>query len=445
MVENQKTVYEYICDNRQFRVALVFIVLLLLNYVVGETTYSLILVAYAIVMLLFVDPEYYIVPSLLVDTIEGCFLVSSSLTFSRVLTVCFCVSFVLKYRGKIRLKSFDFFLIIFGLYHLATCFWSLEGTYSDGISLCVNMLMIIIMRNIQTKRHREIILLLVITAFGYGLMLCALILGNINGVADVSRVTFDEAINKNTIAAAIVLCVSIVWGWFNLNEKKNLLQKIITYVFLAMCSVVLLFVGSRTAMLAHAGTIITLPLLNHFVLHKSLARRQIIAYITAGVVLFVAGTYILTRNFEIYERFTFSGRSMLGVSRRSDIWRALWYHTIPEHILFGIGFGHKNVRQAVSAYVMYPNHAHNMFLAILSETGAIGLLLYIICFGIVITVLRRRKHHYTVLNITLLAFCTYRSIGEVMINTRWFWIIIGFVFLLSNNMIKVDQNAKENP
>lgn len=89
------------------------------------------------------------------------------------------------------------------------------------------------------------------------------------------------------------------------------------------------------------------------------------------------------------------GPNLNSVLSRLDIWRGGW-QLVLEHPLFGVGPG--NFSREIGRYA--PEQAgyvaHNSFLQILAEFGAVGLLLYVLLFGTVLVQLvrtaRRQAH-----------------------------------------------------
>ncbi len=414
----------------QLMISTILIVLLLGNYIINSSIYSWAVLAYAVFMAIIVEPIYFIVPCLLVDTIEGCFLVTSSLTFSLALSVLFFICFLIHGNTKIKIDNIDILFIIFGVYNFATCIWSLTGSYTDGISMIINVFMIIALRQIKTDNIDGLYKQLAFTAYAYILVLAVLLFGNVRGALNVTRVSFDDEINVNTIAGAIALMACIIWGITNFKTSKT---KILSYAFIAISAITILYTGSRTALFAMILTIVLLPIFLGRISGNGMKLRTIMLFILVTIVLVAAIEFMMSNNTAVFSRFTFQGRSMIGVDRRYSIWMALIQHIIPNHFLFGIGLGHSNVRYAVTPYVIFPNHAHNMLLGIIAETGLIGLILNILCYVTSIKVMAKNYNKYTAVILAILLFGFSRGIGEVIINTHWFFIGIGLIFLTCNN------------
>lgn len=126
------------------------------------------------------------------------------------------------------------------------------------------------------------------------------------------------------------------------------------------------------------------------------------------------------------------------------MWLALIRYIIPQNFLLGIGFGLENVRVAVAPYVFYSKHAHNMYLAILAETGLIGACLFFpFIFAFIKKLWGYRKREYVQVFLLMIITCMINGIGEEIINHRFFWILFGFGYLAINYYNQKGQVANK--
>lgn len=405
--------------------------LILVNFFIDSSIYSVGLFIIAILLAIKYKPVLMIVPCMLADTLQGYFMITSKLSFNRMLAMLFVISCIIHYK-TIRATRFTLVPIVLGFYVLTSELWSITGAFNDGIAFLISMAMIVLMDGIKDVDRNSFYRLFNISFALYGLSLIILTFNKAGGI-NASQVVFDEAFNANNICLTLALSACVIYSSFLIGRGFG---KIITYGYIGVCLVSILLIGSRTSLIAAVVSILLTYVLANKQKGTTIEPKTIVAFIfviaALGAVLYI----VMRNNPDIYYRFTFSSRNRLdlaSVERRTEIWDALIHHIIPSHLFFGIGFGLMNVKTAVAPYVFYAKHAHNMYLAIIAETGLVGLLLFGIFFSHYIITLVKSKSDDRVVIFAVLILAFVNGIGEQMLNQRWLWLTFGLCGVLLKN------------
>lgn len=398
--------------------------------------YVALVVAFLITLM---EPMMLIVPLILSDTMQGIFMVNDTLSFNLALCVLFVFGYVVKYRS-FRLRKFDVFLLLFAVYNFMTAFWSVTNDFSSPISITLTIIAIILIRNVPPDDAGNIVDIMEITFITYG---CILFLLSFSGIRSMtSQYVFDDSLNANTISCASALSACVVLGVSTYKERANMIP---TYVFMGLCTITILFAGSRTSLLALLLAVVANVVLSNRFQNKKYNLKKFFSFIVLAGVLIGVLVFVMSKNVDILNRFTFSNanyKDALSITMRTDVWKALWEYVIPEHLLLGVGYGLMNVKTAVASYVPYAKHAHNIFFAILSETGLIGLTLYSYFFFYSFKILFSKENKVCRLFLVILPiiiFAVFNGMGEEMIDRRWMWLSFGLIFYF-NNYYKMSHN-----
>lgn len=428
-------------DKQKYFSSILFVVMLMLDSMIGSDVYSWVLVLLAAVLMLCYPSEYLLVFCVLTDSIQSYFLVTQSLSFSRILMLMYIMSVILQKKGKLSLPKKAMLFILFAMYHLMSSLWSITGNFTESISFCIGIAVVLIMMGQSIKNEVSFYRLLIFTA--YWLIAWIFFQTIIAGGISSSQVIFDDSLNANTICSAVALFGVVIYCEVLGNNRYS--NKLLNYLFITLSVITILLIGSRTALIAFLGVILVLPIINGNVSMRSLLNKPglFVGVLFLLLVLLCTLHFIFKNNSEIFERFTFLGDSVISIARRVYVWEALWNHIIPQNFLLGIGYGIDNVRVAVAPYVVHVFHAHNMFLGILSETGIIGLIQYIVIFFVTLKHIKKNPSYGATIALGMILTGFFLGIGEEVINRKWFWLAIGFAYLLTNdNCIKENGELK---
>lgn len=116
---------------------------------------------------------------------------------------------------------------------------------------------------------------------------------------------------------------------------------------------------------------------------------------------------------------------------RAEIWQILIEHAIKSHPLTGTGFG--SAASILQANGDQHSGAHNLLIAILSDLGLIGLLLFGIPLARFLCRLLRRKDPVALLPLGMIVTALVTGVGENIYTERFLWYAVGLaLWLLSS-------------
>lgn len=406
----------------------VFTILLLTNYFVNNSIYSFLILACSAFLAMKFNPIMLLIPCMLADTIQGYFMITKTLSFNRLLALIFIGSCLLHYR-KIKIPKFHIITISLSVYVFFSSFWSVTGSFNPSIAFMITALMIILLSSCDKINRKDFYSLVSVSFLCYGLTLIALTLVKSGGL-NALKAVFDDSINANTICMSLALSASVIFGSNCIGMGFN---KIISYGFVGMSLVAILFIGSRSALFGLLASIVATLLVSSKYSEKTFNPKKVFAFVAIMAAILAVIILVMQRNPAIYYRFTFSSanrKDMSSVMQRTDVWKALIQHIIPQNLFFGVGFGLLNVKKAVEPYVLIPRHAHNMYLAILSETGIFGTILFALFFAHYMKKWILSKKIDKIFIASILVLPLVNGMGEEIINQRWFWLSFGLCDVL---------------
>lgn len=120
-----------------------------------------------------------------------------------------------------------------------------------------------------------------------------------------------------------------------------------------------------------------------------------------------------------------------GTSERTGIWRILIEHSIKAHPLIGSGYG--TAIAVLRAYGDEHSGAHNILIAVLSDLGLIGLLLFGIPLARLLCRILRRKDTAALLPLGMIVTALVIGVGENIYTERFLWYAAGLALWLLNS------------
>ena len=120
-----------------------------------------------------------------------------------------------------------------------------------------------------------------------------------------------------------------------------------------------------------------------------------------------------------------------GTSERTGIWRILIEHSIKAHPLVGTGYG--TAIAVLQANGDDHSGAHNILIAILSDLGLIGLLLFGIPLVRLISHLQWRTNPAALLPLGMIVTALVTGVGENIYTERFLWYAAGLALWLMNS------------
>lgn len=243
--------------------------------------------------------------------------------------------------------------------------------------------------------------------------------------------TFEEA---NLFAAYCLL--SFFLAFTLLIDTPGLRAR--TFIILAMGiqTLALIFSASRGASIAYVVSLAMLGLLSG----SNKFRLALLAVVAIPLLTFVAlriGSPTLLEKVEPVIRRLMSAQDLESQAhlRRYFLWNQAIY-LFEQHPVLGVGSGNFKHIIAKEKEMRISTTPHNTFLRLLSETGIVGLLLFLAFVAHFVTSLLRRLWNRRQAVQPLMAACLLAALGAIAIhglasdfgNFRPFWALLGLIY-----------------
>lgn len=237
--------------------------------------------------------------------------------------------------------------------------------------------------------------------------------------------------NPNSFGIFLVLTMLSTIYLFktqNINKYKFIL-------FFSIQFIGILLTQSRTAFLTFATSI----MLFLFIASKKKIRFLLVSILSAFIGLFILKFNYLNLDISIINRF-----QNLNLSGREGVWKVL-IDSISENYIFGIGFS--TSYEAILLENTDVNHTHNLYLKLISETGFIGfvsfMLLWVVSIIIAIKQMLDSKFNkdqyiYAYILSILLSFMIHVLAEELLL--RYNYIMLIWTYLISLSAINLSRD-----
>jgi O-antigen ligase len=181
--------------------------------------------------------------------------------------------------------------------------------------------------------------------------------------------------NQNDLALVLVIGIGLTYYLVQVKQEKARLWKALYYFFMPLAAVAMLLTGSR------AGFISLMVGAAYIVV----VQRGVKLRYKMMMLVSIAAIFILSQEFlpeTVYERFSSAGVEIREgtLTGRTTIWKA-GLESFYANPFFGTGSG--TFKNAIEPFYVSVG-PHNAYLAVLVESGLVGLALYILLFAIAI-------------------------------------------------------------
>jgi O-antigen ligase len=209
----------------------------------------------------------------------------------------------------------------------------------------------------------------------------ALLTGTIHDAAAEDRLK-GAGLNPNQLGSYLVV-VTLFAATLAANRRWSASARVVTLVVAALAGIGVFMTISRGALVGLAAALVLAPL----VMGRG-RRFTALVFVTAAVLGSVTWYAVFAPTHAV-ERITHPEQA--GGSGREDLWRIGW-RMVEDRPLLGVGAG--NFPEASIHYLLRPGGtqrdtfivdekkvAHNIYLTVLSELGAVGLALFLLILG----------------------------------------------------------------
>lgn len=286
-------------------------------------------------------------------------------------------------RGELfaEMPGFTALLALLAAWAVASVLWAEDSTrtLSDCLRLALNLMLIPIAFSGLKDSHgvrRLVGALLVgsLASVAYGIFLSP------GSLQETGRLE-GAGLDPNYLAMWLIIAATLGAGVAARRRAEPAARWLVS-ACIAACVVAALATGSRTGVVALAAVLLAAPLVLG-------PRRRAPVLILSITILAVGGLYIAAAAPEaVRERLSESPQDGSG---RTDIWK-VGLRMVEAHPVRGVGFG--NFQNSSIHYLLepgaikrsdhivdHPKVAHNLYLELLAEIGAVGLALYLLVVG----------------------------------------------------------------
>jgi len=277
-------------------------------------------------------------------------------------------------RPKMVWTTSALFMLCFLVWSGVTLLWvedmELGKTVLQQYSLRFVLFLFLIPNEILTKQDLEG-LMKTLALSGWILMLSVVRTLLLNGYAPGSRLQiFSE--NENAVGIlALVAMVGVVWQVSKPSERRGVWKALTTGTYILLTVGLVAMSGSRGSALSLGITLLS------FYLWKSLHTWGKLALLFT-IIAFIISPSIFTT---LLERFAVAQNGTI-LGGREVMWVAGW-RLISQHPFVGVGIGNSSIRLLpfLTSFATLSGDAsvsiHNPILVVWSETGILGLILYL--------------------------------------------------------------------
>ena len=244
----------------------------------------------------------------------------------------------------------------------------------------------------------------------------------------------------------------ILFHLHKIQFSKKKIETITSFLFLCLIYETVVFSGERTSLI-----IISLTVIVYFIFRTNIKK---IMLLLLAMFIIISTSYLNNNHIKYRVNDTLKIVSNIPSSSYGRIYNSS-IATWKENIILGTGLKNyyincnklKDPQPSNNHAYCSPNHSHNTFLQILSETGLLGLLLFYLFFGYISKVLYQNKKRLKLYKKEYKNFLLGSSVIVVYHlipspvpagsffstwNATFFWLQLGLLMTLLNNKHDID-------
>lgn len=406
----------------------VILVVVLMLAQINEST-TLLSVLFVGIALLFFNPVF-ILPVFIISSLGNTFFAYDGISISRIigfLLIAACL--IAQIRNRIPIKKIGFiFLVIFFIYTLISSAFSITGSFVSFIVFMQSLVVVFLLSQLRNINLHNLSWILIISSVVTIIIFSFWFKENIIELG-IQRLSVSEDTSINRLATMISQLIAILFTGFFI-PGKNKLMKIILFSTILIGLTLIIFTGTRSALIAIIVSIVIITLY-FFKIHT----KKVIIYLP----LIILVGYLFINQFQefdihVLKRFTVEEVQDDGGSGRIGVWKALVPKTFEDGLFFGFGFGAENVYDLAKQYG-FRFSAHNLLIDMFIQMGLTGLILFFTYFFILAKkLLKSIDNPYILVPVMILLTGLINGIGETVFLEKFFWNGIALAWLYLNNL-----------
>ena len=406
----------------------VILVAVLMLSQINESTILLSVLFVGIALLLF-NPVF-ILPVFIISSLGNTLFAYDGISISRIIGFLLIIACLMaQIRNRIPIKKIGFiFLLIFFIYTLISSAFSITGSFVSFIVFMQSLVVVFLLSQLRNINLYNLSWILIVSSVVAIVFFSFWFKENIIELG-IQRLSVSEDSSINRLATMISQLIAILFTGF-LIPGKNKLIKIILFSTILIGLILIIFTGTRSALIAIIVSIVIITLY-FFKIHT----KKVIIYLPLIILL----GYLFINQFQeldihVLKRFTVEEVQDDGGSGRIGVWKALVPKTFEDGLFFGFGFGAENVYDLAKQYG-FRFSAHNLLIDMFIQMGLTGLILFFTYFFILAKkLLKSIDNPYILVPVMILLTGLINGIGETVFLEKFFWNGIALAWLYLNNL-----------
>jgi O-antigen ligase len=407
--------------------SVILVVVLMLSQI-NESTILLSVLFVGIALLLF-NPVF-ILPVFIISSLGNTLFAYDGISISRIIGFLLIIACLMaQIRNRIPVKKIGFiFLLIFFIYTLISSAFSITGSFVSFIVFMQSLVVVFLLSQLRNINLYNLSWILIVSSVVAIVFFSFWFKENIIELG-IQRLSVSEDSSINRLATMISQLIAILFTGF-LIPGKNKLIKIILFSTILIGLILIIFTGTRSALIAIIVSIVIITLY-FFKIHT----KKVIIYLP----LIILVGYLFINQFQeldihVLKRFTVEEVQDDGGSGRIGVWKALVPKTFEDGLFFGFGFGAENAYDLAKQYG-FSFSAHNLLIDMFIQMGLTGLILFFTYFFILAKkLLKSIDNPYILVPVMILLTGLINGIGETVFLEKFFWNGIALAWLYLNNL-----------
>ena len=335
---------------------------------------------------------------------------------------------IIAYGSHRNYTIYHLMVVLLWVWSVLTLMWTLD--FEAGTEVAKTAIQIMLLPFLFTliiDSNKRILIAYQIFVFGSLLGSCLIISNYINGIQSPYYNRYGLA-NIETDILGIMLALSLPMAAYLNGAINNKWMKVFNIICVPIILYAIFLTGTRTA------TLVSVIGILYWLFSQRKASAKIKASVFIAFVLAIAALVTLAPKASLDRAFS-SGKSISSgtLNYRTVIWDAS-IQSWKETPLVGTGLG--GLRTALSkSHVNYAG-AHSVYVEVLTETGVIGMLLYLLLLFSIVNLIFRTPFSEMIFLLSLFLIVTISQIAQHSHYQKETWFALTMIVLHASSIIR---------